>query len=78
MYDGAPAHFGYAVRDVLNNAYHDRWIGTERPIEWPPRSPDLNPLVFYVLGYLSTLVYAGPVDKKEEFYYPIVDVPDTC
>jgi hypothetical protein len=27
MGGGAPAHFSRAVRDVLNNIYHDRWIG---------------------------------------------------
>jgi hypothetical protein len=46
MHDGAPAHFSRAVRDVLNNTYHDRWIGRGGPTAWPPRSPDLNPLDF--------------------------------
>jgi hypothetical protein len=27
MHDGALAQFSCAVRDVLNNAYHDWWIG---------------------------------------------------
>jgi hypothetical protein len=27
MHDGALAHFSCAVRDVLNNTYHGRWIG---------------------------------------------------
>jgi hypothetical protein len=25
MHDGAPVHFSRAVRDVLNNVYHDPW-----------------------------------------------------
>jgi hypothetical protein len=29
MHDGAPAHFSRAVRDVLNNNYHGRWIVRE-------------------------------------------------
>jgi hypothetical protein len=41
MHDGAPAHFSRAVRDVLNNTYHDPWIGRGGPTAWPPRSPDL-------------------------------------
>ena len=28
-----------------------------RGIEWPPRSPDLNPLDFYLWGYLKSIVY---------------------
>jgi hypothetical protein len=42
------AHFSLAVRDVLNNTYHDGWIGIEGPTAWPPRSPDLNPLDFHL------------------------------
>jgi hypothetical protein len=40
MHDGAPAHFSRAVRDVLNNTYHDRWIRRGGPTARPPRSPD--------------------------------------
>jgi hypothetical protein len=32
MHGGAPAHFSRAVRDVLNNTYHDRWIGRGGPL----------------------------------------------
>jgi hypothetical protein len=27
MHDAASAHFSRAVRDVLSNPYHDRWLG---------------------------------------------------
>jgi hypothetical protein len=48
MHHSAPAHTSGAVRDVLNNTYHDRWIGRGEPAAWPPRSTtDLNPLDFY-------------------------------
>jgi hypothetical protein len=46
IHDGAPAHFSRAVRDVLNNTYHDRWIGRGGTTAWPPRLPNLNPLGF--------------------------------
>jgi hypothetical protein len=48
MYDGAAAYFSLAIRDVLNNNYKDRGISRRGPIAWPPRSPDLNPLNFYL------------------------------
>jgi hypothetical protein len=51
MHDGVAVHFSRAVREFLNNAYHDRWIGTWGPTAWPPRSPDLNSLVFYLWGH---------------------------
>jgi hypothetical protein len=47
MHDGAP-HFSHAVQDVLNNMHHEWWIGREGPTAWPPRSPEINPLVFHV------------------------------
>lgn len=66
MHDGAPPHFSVAVRDHLNNVYPNRWIGRGGPIAWPPRSPDLTPMDFYLWGHLKTLVYSSPVDTREE------------
>jgi hypothetical protein len=48
MHDGAPANCSRAVRDVLSNNYHDRWIGRGGPTAWPPWSPDLHHLDFYL------------------------------
>jgi hypothetical protein len=62
MHDGAPAHFSRAVRDVLNITYHNQWTGREGPTAWPPCSPDLDPLDFYLWEHLKTFVYAAPVD----------------
>jgi hypothetical protein len=73
MHDGALAHFSCALRDVLNNTYHDRWIRRGGPTVWPPRSPDLNPL----WGHLKTLVYAAPVDNEEALHRRIVDACQT-
>ena len=36
-------------------------MGRAGPIAWPPRSPDLNPLAFYLWGRLKTLVYATEI-----------------
>jgi hypothetical protein len=73
MHDGAPAHFSPAVRDVLNNTYHDWRIGRGGPTAWPPRSPPLNPLDFYLWGHRRTPVYAARVDNEESLYHGIVD-----
>jgi hypothetical protein len=45
-----------AVRDVPSKTYHDCRIGRGGPTAWPPRSPDLNSLDFYLWGHLKTLV----------------------
>jgi hypothetical protein len=77
MHDGAPTHFSRAVRDVLNNTYHDRWVGRGEPTAWPPRPPDLNPLDFYLLGHQKSLVYAALLDKEEALHHCIVDACQT-
>jgi hypothetical protein len=77
MHDDGPAHFSRAVRDVLNITYHDQGIGRGGPTAWPPRSPGLNPLDFYLWGNLKTLVYAAPVDNEEALRYRIVDACQT-
>lgn len=55
--DGAPPHYAGAVRQYLNQVFPRRWIGRRGPIEWPPRSPDLNPLDFFLWGHLKSVVY---------------------
>jgi hypothetical protein len=71
-HNGAPEYFRHAVRDILNNAHHDRWIGRE-PTAWPPRPPDLNPLNFYLWVHLN----ATPVDNEETHLRRIVDACQT-
>ena len=45
--DGAPPHYARTVRNYLGEVFNKRWISRGGPIEWTPRSPDLNPLDFY-------------------------------
>lgn len=47
--DGAPIHNMLLVRNWLNENYPNHWIGRNSPlIGWPPRSPDLTPLDFFM------------------------------
>ena len=55
--DGAPPHFATIVRNYLNETFPDRWIGRGSQRLWAPRSPDLNPLDFFVWGFLKSKVY---------------------
>lgn len=49
MHDGAPPRFGLQVRAFLNEFFGSRWIGRNpAPHLWPPRSPDLNLLDFFL------------------------------
>ncbi|KAJ4433851.1 hypothetical protein ANN_16163 [Periplaneta americana] len=60
------------VRLAGNRKFPDRWIGRGGPIAWPPRSPDLNPLDFYLWGHLKSLVYSSPVPDLESLRNRIV------
>lgn len=64
--DGCPAHFHLNVRNWLNNNFPNRWIGRGGPVAWPPRSPDITPLDFFVWGFLKEQVYATPVETREQ------------
>jgi hypothetical protein len=54
-HDGFLIHFSCAVRDVLNNTYHNRCTGRGGPTAWPQRSPVLNPSDFYMWVHLNPL-----------------------
>jgi len=64
QHDGAPAHSTRDVRQYLNETFGNRWIGRYGPVTWPPRSPDLTPLDFYLWGHMKTLVYETPVQSE--------------
>lgn len=64
--DGCPAHWKLIVREYLNNVFPNSWIGRDGPIQWPPRSPDITPLDFYVWGRAKELVYATEVPTRDE------------
>lgn len=64
--DGAPPHNSRLVRDYLNQTFGDHWIGTNGPVRWPPRSPDLTPLDFHIWAYLKEKVYIVQSATREE------------
>ena len=48
--DGAPPHWGLQVCAFLKGKYLECWIGRGGPAAWPPRSPDINSLDFFLWG----------------------------
>lgn len=66
MHDGAPCHYLEAVRAFLDHEFPYRWIGRGGPIAWPPRSPDLNPMDFYVWGFLKNLIYRPGLPEVQD------------
>lgn len=57
QHDGAPTHNSRVVREFLDEMFPDSWIGRGGPVRWPPRSPDLTPLDFFLWGHIKNEVY---------------------
>lgn len=70
--DGAPPHSTNMILDYLRDNFGDRVIArnfTTRfgdGYEWPPYSPDLSPLDFYLWGYIKDSVYSNRPRTLEE------------
>jgi hypothetical protein len=72
MHDGVPLHFSLVLRAFLNDRFPRQWIGRGGPTEWPARSPDLNPLDFYMWGHLKSVVYTTPANDVMELQQKVV------
>ena len=46
---------------LLEATFPNRWIGRDGPTPWPPRSPDIIPLDFFLRGYVKDKVFSTPV-----------------
>lgn len=70
--DGAPPHYKKRVRSALNARFPARWMGRAGPIAWPPRSPDITPLDFFLWGYVKNLVYSEKIRDIDHLRQRIV------
>lgn len=57
--DGAAAHYSNVVKQFCDENFYG-WIGRGGLINWPARSPDHNPLDFFIWPYTKNLVYQAP------------------
>lgn len=60
--DGASSHTAIATVQYLERRVPD-FI---KPTEWPPNSPDLNPVDYHVWGALQELVYRKPISDLHQ------------
>jgi len=72
MHDGAPPHFSRTAHQYLNDHFPGKWIGRNRPVAWPPHSPDLNPIDFHIWGHVKNEVYSTTVTNVDELRESIV------
>lgn len=55
--DGATPHTAVIVTDWLHKTFGDKLISFRTNNAWPPHSPDLSPLDFFLWGHLKDRVY---------------------
>lgn len=76
MHDGAPPHIAIPVRQCLDDNF-ESWIGRgegwNRLLPWPPRSPDLNMLDFFLWGTLQHRVYLLEKESIDDVANAIID-----
>jgi len=65
------------VTDVLNERFPDAWIGRGGPIPWPPRSPDISPLDFFLCGYIKNTVCAEKIRNIQHLQERITSAIET-
>jgi len=64
--DGAGPHNARIVTNYLNQQFPGRWMGRYGLIHWPARSPDLNPLDFFLWSYCKEIIYRWLPENVEE------------
>ena len=64
--DGVSSHTALIVRHRLNELFPQRVVSLHHDVEWPPHSPDLTPLDFFLWGYIKSRVYQTPPADLEE------------
>ena len=76
MQDGAPPHWSTNVRKWLNENLPGRWIGRGGPqdcnVTWPPRSPDMTPMDYFLWGFIRSKVYVKNYENISELKGAII------
>ena len=79
MQDGAPAHTSRMAMDWLEDRFPGRLISNKSDfMQWPPRSPDLNPVGFLLVGLHEGRNSSSPAWQhcRGETTHPGVSVVD--
>ena len=72
--DGAPPLWSMEVQGSLNATFSNWWIGRDGSICWPPCSPDLTPLYFFLWGSVKGRVLVTTMNDIGELRTRIRDV----
>ncbi|GBM39967.1 hypothetical protein AVEN_142242-1 [Araneus ventricosus] len=70
QHDGAPPHKVSSAQHYILDTFQQQVIGYGGCVEWPPLSPDLKPLDFFLWVYIKQRVYATPPPTLQELSKP--------
>ena len=65
------------VCQFLHETFTDRWTGRVSPIPWPPRSPGITPMDFFLWGYVKDIHYRTKVREINDLQHRIIEAIDT-
>jgi hypothetical protein len=71
------AQFQATTYPQVQDAECAGWIGRGGTRNWPPWSPDLNPLDYHVWGYMKAMVYAQKLNTREELLQRLLALQET-
>ncbi|XP_029675902.1 uncharacterized protein LOC115243229 [Formica exsecta] len=69
--NGCPSHTSRVARTILNTMFPNKWIGKYGPINYPPRSPDLTILDYFLWGRVKDMVYRERPTIKDNMIHRI-------
>lgn len=72
--DGAPAHTSKDAMDWLTARFSDTFISHRSEFPWPPRSPDLSPLDYFLWGYVKDHVFRSKPASLDELKKEVREV----
>ncbi|GBN59304.1 hypothetical protein AVEN_178896-1 [Araneus ventricosus] len=73
QHDDAPPNKISNVEQYLMETFQNQVIGYDGFVEWPPRSPDLTPLDFFLWEHIKGQVYATPPTTWQDLRRRITD-----
>ncbi|CAK9798623.1 hypothetical protein ANTPLA_LOCUS1702 [Anthophora plagiata] len=72
QHDGCRADYARVARETLDSSFPNRWIGRGGTVSWSARTPDLNPLDFFLWGLLKETVCMNVPTTVEDMHQRII------
>ncbi|GBP20082.1 hypothetical protein EVAR_13854_1 [Eumeta japonica] len=65
-FNGATSHTSYRSLPRVREIFPGKLISRRGDVNWPPRSPDLTPIDFFLWGYVKSKVYTNKPTSLEQ------------